>query len=228
MLYNSNKSFNNKRKHKSIIKTPYKKSMIRTYHYPNKSKKELNFLNSPSFTDKSELFNTPEGLAIEWGTTKGKVRRPSFTPVKVSSHTERSLGGNFLKYSKNILTHIKTFDNEHKNTVTSICSFNEMLWTGSKDRTIIVWSLSGDTKPTVLRSHTGAITSLCPIKERGFIASTSEDQHIKIWSVEDKRVIESFKVKNEIITCSASRYNDLYCGTSGHHIMVLLFSTIEL
>jgi WD40 repeat protein len=201
--------------------------MTSTFHYPAKSKKEFNFLHSPSFTNKSEIFNTPEGLLIEWGTTKGKVRRPSFTPVKVPSHTERSMGINFLRHSKNILTHVKTFG-EHKNTVTSICSVNEMLWSGSKDRTIIVWSLMSDTKPTILKAHTGAITSLCSIPQHKLIASTSEDQHTKIWNVEDKRVVESFKVKNEIITCSVSKHNDLYCGTSGHHIIVLLFFSIDL
>lgn len=88
---------------------------------------------------------------------------------------------------------------EHKNAVTSIIQLpDEKLITGSKDKTIRLWDISGNTFRCyqILDDHKeGGIYSLCELTGRRF-ASGSDDKTIRIWE-EEKGKFKCVQVLND-------------------------------
>ena len=104
---------------------------------------------------------------------------------------------------------------EHKSSVTSIVQLpDERLLTGSKDKTIILWDISGNSfKCTQLISeHRDGVYSLCLLTGVRF-ASGSEDKTIRIWE-EEKGV---FKCVN-ILKDHKSRVTALALTNNGYLI----------
>ena len=76
---------------------------------------------------------------------------------------------------------------EHKSSVTSLVQLSdERLITGSKDKTIIIWSISDNSFKCkqIITEHTQAIYCLCLLTGVNF-ASGSEDKTIRIWEEKD-------------------------------------------
>ncbi|MCS7245344.1 MAG: dynamin family protein, partial [candidate division WOR-3 bacterium] len=80
---------------------------------------------------------------------------------------------------------------KHDDIITSI-SFSpdgKYLASGSKDKTIKIWSVRDLKEITTLKSHNGAVYSVAFSPKGKYLASSGEDGTIKIWSVNDWKEI---------------------------------------
>ena len=193
-------------------------------------KKVIAFLHSPSSLREkvSEPSNLPETI-IEWTSTKGKNENNDHlnngNTDKSQSRTERTIPAAFMKRSKanNIVTHARTLEGAHNNSVTCMCTSEGSLWSGSKDRSIVVWDYKKKSpgQNSSLRVHTGAITSMCKIPRSGQIATGSEDHHVRIWDSLKRTVLGSFRTKNSFVSCLVPKDpTQIFCGCSNHRITV--------
>jgi len=206
-------------------------------------KKVIEFLHSPpSSRDPNNPNNSlPKESKSMRSSTKNKLQpitsvnfQTTSSPVK--SQTERSVPAAFMKRSKarNIVTHAKTFENVHRNTISTLCVSEGSLWAGSKDRVISIWNYVNcenieNTQNSMLKAHTGAITNIYQIPGSGLIASGSEDHTVRIWSAQEKSNIGSFKIKNAIPQCIISKdATQILCGASNRNILVNLNLNITL
>ena len=77
--------------------------------------------------------------------------------------------------------------NAHKSAIWEMIKLsNNMIASGSSDKTIKIWNILDFEKPIVLRGHTGTIFSLAELEKYKLI-SGSEDKTIKIWDILEKR-----------------------------------------
>lgn len=192
-------------------------------------KKVIAFLQSPSSSREKGKDPSPDHV-VEWTTSKGKIDSENYSgnssTGKNQSHTDRTIPAAFMKRSKanNIVTHARTFEGSHNNTVTCLCTSEGMLWSGSKDRSIAVWDYNKKSQGAIslVRSHTGSIISMCEIPMSGLVATSSEDQHVKIWGSLNKVPLGSFKTKNALVNCLIAKDpTQILCGSSNHRIIVL-------
>ena len=65
----------------------------------------------------------------------------------------------------------------------------EIIASSSNDKTIKLWSLSGQNEIATLEGHQGGVTSIAFSPDGRLIASASNDKTIKIWSVENQQEI---------------------------------------
>ena len=68
----------------------------------------------------------------------------------------------------------------------------KVIASGSNDKTIKLWSLSGQNEIATLEGHQGGVTSIVFSPDGKFIASASNDKTIKMWSVENQQEIATF------------------------------------
>ena len=77
--------------------------------------------------------------------------------------------------------------NAHKSAIWEMIKLsNNMIASGSSDKTIKIWNILDFEKPIVLRGHTGTIFCLAELEKYKLI-SGSEDRTIKIWDILEKR-----------------------------------------
>ncbi len=143
--------------------------------------------------------------------------------------SERSLPSVMMKRMKanNIVTHAKTLEG-HRNTVNCMCICEGMLWSGSKDRTVAVWDYKANETGTAgsilerLNVHRGSVTCLCPVPMSGLIATGAEDQRIRLWSAQDRKMLGSFLCKGAGIECmTAKDPTQIISGNTDHSIRVM-------
>jgi WD40 repeat protein len=192
-------------------------------------KKVIAFLHSP--TSSRGKVKDPSPDTVEWTISKTKTdtENPSTNSStgKSQSHTDRTIPGAFMKRSKanNIVTHARTFEGVHNNTISCLCTSEGRLWSGSKDRSIAIWDYNKKSSGaiSVLRGHAGSIMTMCEIPMSGLIATGSEDQHVKIWGSLNKMPLGSFRTKNSIVGCLVAKDpTQILCGCSNHCIIVML------
>lgn len=89
--------------------------------------------------------------------------------------------------------------NAHKSAIWAMIRLsNNMIVSGSSDKTIKVWNIDDFEKPIVLKGHNGTIFCLGEL-EKYKIISGSEDRTIKIWDILDKKCcIQSIKDDSKI------------------------------
>ena len=68
----------------------------------------------------------------------------------------------------------------------------KVIASGSNDKTIKLWSLSGQNEIATLEGHQGGVTSIAFSPDGRFIASASNDKTIKLWAVENQQEIATF------------------------------------
>ena len=68
----------------------------------------------------------------------------------------------------------------------------KVIASGSNDKTIKLWSLSGQNEIATLEGHQGGVTSIVFSPDGRFIASASNDKTIKLWAVENQQEIATF------------------------------------
>ena len=83
------------------------------------------------------------------------------------------------------------YPNGHKDAVTSLVYADELLCSGSADKTIKVWDIkTGDCLRT-LEGHEGAIT--CLVDADGLLCSGSADNKIKVWDKDTGECLHTLK-----------------------------------
>ena len=193
-------------------------------------KKVFAFLHSPpsSRDKKTEATNQSAENKNLRVSTKGKGSEkliPSPGQQSAQGRSERSVPTVFMKRTKanNIVTHARTLTG-HRNTVTCFCIAEGNLWSGSKDRAVLIWdyaSQQNNSSIATVKAHNGGITNLCPIPMSGLVATGSEDQHMSLWSVHDRSKLGSFKCKNSVVECIVAKDStQIISGHSDHSIKV--------
>ncbi|GAB1543028.1 hypothetical protein NUACC21_57020 [Scytonema sp. NUACC21] len=92
-------------------------------------------------------------------------------------------------YTTREVNHLKG----HQATVTSV-SFSpndKLLATVSEDKTVKIWSISGQQLQTI-KGHTSTITSVSFSPNGRLLATASKDKTVKIWKVKDGRLMRTF------------------------------------
>ena len=72
----------------------------------------------------------------------------------------------------------------HTGPVYSVCANDTWMFSGSQDKTIIAWSVSGDLQ--ILEGHTGGVKTVCVSDDGQFLFSGSYDKTIKVWHIIDE------------------------------------------
>lgn len=187
-------------------------------------RKVIAFLHSPSSSrEKKEPSPEGERSGVK---EKGQSENCSGSSTgKSQSNTDRKVPAAFMKRSKanNIVTHAKTFDGAHNNTVTCLCTSENSLWSGSKDRSVAVWDYGKKchNSAAILRNHKGSVTAMCEIPRSGLVATGAEDQHVRIWGALNRLSLGSFRTKDSIVECIEPRgATQILCGCSSHRIVV--------
>ena len=82
----------------------------------------------------------------------------------------------------------------HKNAVSSILisSDNQLLITGSYDKSIKIWELSTGQIIDTLQGHSEAITCLAISNDNKTLISGSRDKTIRFWYLKQKKVVKTF------------------------------------
>jgi WD40 repeat protein len=80
-----------------------------------------------------------------------------------------------------LVTTLSGGDWGHRNYVSCLAIGNGKLYSGSFDRTIIVWNLSDHTLIKTLREHESPVSALLYNRQQGLLYSSSCDNTIRIW-----------------------------------------------
>ncbi len=84
---------------------------------------------------------------------------------------------------------------EHTNGVYSLIVLsNDLLASGSGDKTIIIWNIKSEYKMNTLIGHTDWVRSLAVLPD-GYLASGSDDKTIKIWN---RSVLPAFPPQSSV------------------------------
>ena len=121
----------------------------------------------------------------------------------------------------------------HTDAVTCFdCNRNEIIISGSKDNSIIIWDNKGQIIST-LNIHSDDITAIKNLGPNKII-SASKDGVIKIWNPYTEKIFKTFNTINGYVTCinSQNKWNDTYknyfaMGTSTGEIIVKNKTTFE-
>eukprot|EP00741_Cyanophora_paradoxa_P024005 tig00021720_g23181.t1 len=105
-----------------------------------------------------------------------------FTPAnfaKQGSFTKRAMADSMAKRLRCQYIFVG-----HKASVNAVIAASGMVYSGSSDKTIRVWSLSDLKCRDTLKGHTGAVLSMCySAADGGYLYSGSEDASIRVWKV---------------------------------------------
>lgn len=106
----------------------------------------------------------------------------------------------------------------HSGNVLSLASVNKYLFSGSFDKTVMIWSNETLECLKILEGHDGAVRSLCLSDE--YLFSGSTDSKVNIWSLEDFKLTKAVNIGTPVsyITCSRKKY--LYCLTALHKVQI--------
>ena len=93
------------------------------------------------------------------------------------------VGGNFIDvavWSMKDLECKNTLSDMHNDTVTCMTIDGYFLFTGSDDRSIVMWNLNNYTQVGVLNGHKRAIQDLLMLKN-GYLVSCAFDYKVHVW-----------------------------------------------
>lgn len=95
----------------------------------------------------------------------------------------------------------------------ALCPNNEILCTGSADRTICVYSLSKFKLVRRLFGHLGPVYSLAISHNSKYLASGSHDGTARLWSLRSGKLLRIFAGHSEAVMCADFHPNSLYLAT---------------
>ena len=114
----------------------------------------------------------------------------------------------------------------HTDAVTCFDGNNDVVISGSKDNSIIIWNKEGKIKLTH-NIHSDEITAIKILSEK-IVVSASKDKTVKIWDFTNGKVIKIIKIDNGYAACfnirdeiSRTYKNYFAIGTSAGEIIVL-------
>jgi len=145
-----------------------------------------------------------------------------------------------LVVSKNTENVIEVFKNNtltqalkgHTNEVRSVAVLKnkEFLVSGSKDKTIRVWSLSTGEQIRLLKGHTGTINSIAVSSKEEFIASGGKDKIVRVWNLNTGEQSQTFEGHtSEVLSVAISnKDNFIVSGSTDKTIRVWTGQKTEL
>jgi len=86
-------------------------------------------------------------------------------------------------------------------SVTVVSPDGKFLLSGSEDKTLRLWNLSGGNCIRVFRGHTGRISSAAISPDGKFLISGSDDKTIRLWEIESGHCIRIFEGHSGGVTC---------------------------
>lgn len=94
----------------------------------------------------------------------------------------------------------------HQGSVLSIASntSGDLLLTGSRDKTAILWNIPENQLIQILKGHTKAVTDVSFIDDRT-AATIGEDETLRIWDVEKGEVLNLLKFNNEVTALDTNK-----------------------
>ncbi|GJQ67081.1 putative U3 small nucleolar RNA-interacting protein [Trypoxylus dichotomus] len=107
----------------------------------------------------------------------------------------------------------------HRGCITSLCVTNEFIFTGSKDGTIVKWSLNEGKKvgcipfskyhaiSNKVSGHSKMITGLAVSSDEKFLAASDSTRNIQVWDPDTLAHIETLKGHQDAVTGLAFRKN---------------------
>lgn len=106
----------------------------------------------------------------------------------------------------------------HSGNVLSLASADQYLFSGSFDKTIMVWNTQTLDCFKILENHEGAVRALCVSDQ--YLFSGSTDSNISVWSLVDLTLFKTITVGTPVsyITCSRRKY--LYCLTARFNVQI--------
>jgi len=103
----------------------------------------------------------------------------------------------------------------------------KVIASGSNDKTIKLWSLSGQNEIATLEGHQGGVTSIVFSPDGKFIASASNDKTIKMWSVENQQEIATFLGHRHGVEVLAFSPNGAILASGARDYRIKLWSVAE-
>ena len=103
----------------------------------------------------------------------------------------------------------------------------EIIASGSNDKTIKLWSLSGQNEIATLEGHQGGVTSIAFSPDGRFIASASNDKTVKMWSVEAQKEIATFVGHRYGVEALAFSPNGDVLASGGRDYRIKLWSVAD-
>eukprot|EP00112_Aurelia_sp_Birch-Aquarium-sp1_P007660 Seg1837.2 transcript_id=Seg1837.2/GoldUCD/mRNA.D3Y31 product="Myosin heavy chain kinase B" protein_id=Seg1837.2/GoldUCD/D3Y31 len=106
----------------------------------------------------------------------------------------------------------------HEGSVLALATNDKFVFSGSYDKTIMVWNSESLECHKILKEHDGAVRSLC-ISEK-YLYSGSTDSTVCIWSLEELNICQKIKVFSPVafLTCSKKKF--LYCMTFLYKVQI--------
>lgn len=93
------------------------------------------------------------------------------------------------------------FDSKHNYYITSNIAYSpdeKFVASGSKDRTVRIWSILDKKEVRILKGHTDEISSITYSSDGKFIASGSKDSTIRIWDIKKSKEIKRFYISSMV------------------------------
>lgn len=101
--------------------------------------------------------------------------------------------------------------NAHTNTIYCLQLYTysdtgvQVLFTGSRDRTIREWNLTTGTVTRVINGvHEGSVLSICV--HGGYVASAGSDRKVAVWNLEENKLVKVIGDHEDSVLCV--RFND--------------------
>jgi len=119
---------------------------------------------------------------------------------------------------------------EHSDSVLAVTDLNSNRFaTGSADKTIKIWSSSGDIKKNhliqTLFGHTSKVTSLVKLENNNLLASGSADFTIKLWDLDNFTLIQNLTGHTDSVNCLINVGQGLASGSSDGFIKIWNIAT---
>ena len=115
---------------------------------------------------------------------------------------------------------IATLKGMHSDSVTCMAMDGYFLFTGSDDRTIVMWNLQNFTHIGVLNEHKTSVQDLMMLKA-GFLCSCSYDRKVLVWDYYKGEVVKTYTRKKTEFRCIAAveSKGKLLAGTNEKQII---------
>jgi F-box and WD-40 domain protein 1/11 len=131
-------------------------------------------------------------------------QRPNY---KLLHHTRTRLHHRFLSGSYRLSTlQSRGTPGSHTNTIYCLQLYtypesgNQVLFTGSKDRTIKEWDLTtGAVLRTIEGIHEGSVLSICVYGD--YLASAGSDSNVVVWDLRESRVVKVIDDHEDSVLC---------------------------